>query len=118
MNSERRASTRHYLEIPVRFRCFEVACGDVEITTRAVNISRSGIFMPSPRRLALRSELLMTLRVPTEISGSVFAELQCTGRVVHERAMEDGTMGYGVEIERMAPGRHRLEEAGHLAARV
>lgn len=101
--SEKRSNARCLLQIPVRFRCFEIACADLEISGQTINISRSGLFLTSAQRLKVGSSLSLTLRVPTEISGSAFSELRCKGRVVHEQKLKDGTMGYGVEIERIAP---------------
>jgi hypothetical protein len=86
------------MSIPVRF---QDGSGN-EVRTRATNISRDGLFLNSPRRLPLGASLHMSMRVPTEISGSVFSELHCKGRVVHEAESAEG-IGYGVEIERMAP---------------
>jgi hypothetical protein len=97
--SDRRGNPRLSLTIPVRF---EDGSG-TEVQTHATNISRAGLFLKSPRKLTVGTSLRMSMRVPTEISGSVFSELHCHGRVVHERESAGG-MGYGVEIERMAPG--------------
>jgi hypothetical protein len=101
--SDKRSNARCLLQMPVRFRCFEIARADLEIPGQTINISRSGLFLISAQRLKLGSSLSLTLRVPTEISGSAFNELRCKGRVVHEQKLRDGTMGYGVEIERIAP---------------
>lgn len=101
--SEKRSSPRRWLQIPVLFRSFEIAPGDREIATKTINVSHSGLFLTSPQRLKLGSSLFLTLRVPTEISGSVFAQLKCRGRVGHEQQLGDETLAYGVEIEQMAP---------------
>lgn len=102
-NADNRWFPRYLLNVPVRFRCFEIVCKDVEIATKTLNVSRSGLFMTSPLRLGLGSCLSLSLRVPTEISGSPFGEFRCKGRVVHEQSQKDGTFGYGVEIERTEP---------------
>jgi len=91
--SDRRCDPRFLLVVPVRFQ--HPAGG--EVTTQALNVSRCGIFLKCPQKLAIGSSLSMRLRVPTEISGSVFSELRCTGRVVHERRAE-GEIGYGIAI--------------------
>jgi len=96
---DRRADPRFQLLIPVRFQDW----AGQEVTTHSVNISRSGLFLRSPQKLAVGTLLHMRLRVPTEISGSVFSELRCKGRVVHE-CEAAGEVGYGIEIEKMASG--------------
>jgi hypothetical protein len=92
--SDRRRNPRLLETIPVRFH----DGSGTEVRAFAVNISRAGLFINSPRKLSVGTWLLMRMRVPTEISGSVFSELHCKGRVVHERESIDG-LGYGVEIE-------------------
>jgi hypothetical protein len=94
---DRRASPRFALKIPVRFYCSDVARGE-EIAAHAVNISRTGLYLSSPKRLAVGSALALRLQVPIEISGSAFRELRCTGRVVYEHESSGG-LGYGVQIE-------------------
>jgi len=111
ISPEKRVEFRYPLQIPVRFRCFEMDCTDLEVSTQAVNISRSGLFLISPQRLKLGSLVFLTLHVPTEISGSVFSELRCKGRVVHEQGLKDGAIGYGIEIEQIAPPLRGTREA-------
>jgi hypothetical protein len=98
---ERRSDPRYLLKIPVSFRCFDATRAE-EVSTEATNISRSGMFITSPRPLAVGSSLRMCLRVPTEISGSVFSQLQCIGRVVHEQSAIGGAVGYGIAIEKFS----------------
>jgi PilZ domain len=81
--SERRSSIRHLLEISV---LFQAAQATYPVATKTVDISRTGLFLVSPRKLGLGTAGRLTLRVPTEISGSAFNELHCQGRVVHERS--------------------------------
>jgi PilZ domain len=95
--SDRRCNPRLSLTIPVRFQDGSGA----EVQAHATNISRAGLFLTSPRKLPVGTSLHMSMRVPTEISGSVFSELHCQGRVVHERESPEG-VGYGVEIQKMA----------------
>jgi hypothetical protein len=114
---ERRSDPRYLLNIPVTFRCFDTTRTE-EVTTEATNISRSGMFITSPRPLAVGSSLRMSLRVPIEISGSVFSQLQCIGRVVHERSAVGGAMGYGIAIEKMTRDlRAHVESARPLLTR-
>jgi hypothetical protein len=98
-----RSEVRHQLRVPIRFCSADGSGTDGETCAEAKNISRNGLFMASPKRLIVGSLLMLAMRVPTEISGSVFSELRCMGRVVHEQKMEDGSLGYGVKIEAMAP---------------
>jgi len=102
MHEDARTELRHHLRIPIRFYSTD---GSRETQTEATNISQSGLVMQSPKPLAVGSTLLLVLRVPTEISASVFSELRCMGRVIHEQQTADGKLGYGVKIEAMAPRR-------------
>ena len=98
-----RSELRHPLRVPIRFYSTDGSRLQGETHTEATNISRHGLFMNSPRRLPVGTVLMLVLRVPTEISGSVFNELRCMGRVVHEREMGDGQVGYGIKLEATAP---------------
>lgn len=102
-NFDKRWFPRYLLSVPVRFRCFETVCKDVEIPTKTLNVSRSGLFISSPLRLGLGSYLSLRLRLPAEVAGGFFNEFKCKGRIVHEQRLKDGTHGYGVEIERAEP---------------
>jgi hypothetical protein len=99
---ERRASIRHLLQIPVVFRTPQSthATG-----SKTLDVSHSGLRLLSPRRLKLESTLLLVLRVPTEISGSIFGEFYCEGRVVHEGARTKDGFCYGVSIRQIEPFR-------------
>lgn len=59
--------------------------------------------MTSATRLHIGAVIMLVLRVPTEISGSVFSELRCMGTVIHEQTTKDGKLGYGVKIAAVAP---------------
>jgi hypothetical protein len=109
MRTEKRINHRHSLQIPLRFRRLDRNCKESPVSTHTVDISSSGLCMTSPRHLELGSWLLMTLRVPTELSGSAFGEIECTGRVVRKQTCEDGTDLYGIKLEQMMPSpSHRL----------
>jgi hypothetical protein len=103
LRRDARSELRHQLTIPIRFYSTDGSRSQGETHTEATNISRNGLFMRSPTRLAVGAMLMLVLRVPTEISGSVFSELRCMGRVIHEQQTADGNLGYGVKIEAMAP---------------
>ena len=100
-NPEKRVSPRQLLQIPLRFRILEVGSPDPELASETSNISRSGLFMRSPLPLKVGSSLAITLRVPTYLSGSARSMFQCTGRVVHERELADGHIGYGIQFENL-----------------
>jgi PilZ domain len=98
---EKRTSPRQSLQIPLRFRNVEVGSTEPEFASETTNISRSGLFMCSPLRLKVGVPLAMTLRVPTYLSGSARSVVKCLGRVVHERRLPNGDIGYGIHFERM-----------------
>ena len=98
-NTDRRSYQRHPLAVPVRF-CQGGAAFGTEVNTRSVNISQSGLLITSPVPLAVGSTVLMSIKVPTEISGSAFNELQCLGRIVHESHISD-SLGYGIQLAKM-----------------
>jgi PilZ domain-containing protein len=96
---EKRTSARQSLQIPLRFRVVEVGAAESELASETSNISRSGLFMKSPLPLKVGSPLAMTLRVPTYLSGSARSVVECLGRVVHERRLPNGDIGYGIQFE-------------------
>lgn len=98
-----RKEERHPLRIPIRFCSADGSGSEGTSCAEATNVSRSGLYMTSEARLKVGALLMLVMRVPTEISGSVFNELRCMGRVVHQQETRDGKHGYGVKIEAMAP---------------
>jgi hypothetical protein len=100
INPEKRCEPRLAMQIPMRYRSLDLG-GHKELPTDTQNISHTGLFMRSSDPLKIGSAIFLNLRVPREISGSVFSEIQCTGRVVHERRLSDGQFGYGVQFDRM-----------------
>jgi PilZ domain len=97
---ERRFNFRHLLQVRVVFQTPQMSSA---IVSKTLDISNLGIFLVSPRKLQLQSTVLLSLRVPTEISGSAFGELHCEGRVVHERVTSSGEFGYGISIRSVDP---------------
>ena len=91
----------HAERVPLHFRCLGMGCEDIEYATETVRIWISGFLMRSRRELAAGTILYLRFRVPIEISGSPFSELRSIGRVVSEQALDDGTVGYSVEIEQV-----------------
>lgn len=98
---EKRTSPRQSLQIPLRFRVAEAGSTEPELASETSNISRSGLFMRSPLPLKVGAPLAMTLRVPTYLSGSARSDVKCTGRVVHERHLPNGDIGYGIQFEQI-----------------
>ena len=98
---EKRTSPRQALQIPLRFRVAEAGSTEPELASETSNISRSGLFMRSPLPLRVGAPVAMTLRVPTYLSGSARSDVQCAGRVVHERHLPNGDIGYGIQFEQM-----------------
>jgi len=98
---EKRISPRQSLQIPLRFRVAEGGAIGSELASETSNISRSGLFMHSPLPLTVGAPLAMTLRVPTYLSGSARSEVRCVGRVVHERQLPNGGIGYGIRFEQL-----------------
>ena len=96
---EKRTSPRQSLQISLHFHSMEVGSIEPEITSETSNISRSGLFMRSPLPLKVGAPLALTLRVPTYLSGSARSDVQCSGRVVHERHLPNGDIGYGIQFE-------------------
>jgi hypothetical protein len=78
-----------------------MGASDPEIMSETSNISRTGLFMRSPLRLKIGEPLALVLRVPTYLSGSARSAVQCAGRVVHERRLPSGDLGYGIQFEQM-----------------
>lgn len=97
-------TSSHVERVPLHFRCLGIGCEDVEYATETLKISLYGFLMRSERELTKGTMLYLRLRVPIEISGSPFREMRSIGRVVSEHELEDGTVGYRVEIERAPSG--------------
>jgi hypothetical protein len=103
---EKRNSPRQALHIPLRFHSIEMAATDPDITSETSNISHTGLFMRSPLRLKIGEPLALSLRVPTYLSGSARSDVQCAGRVIHERRLPSGDLGYGVRFEQILNFQH------------
>jgi hypothetical protein len=93
---EKRNFPRQTLQIPLRFRLSEPDAEFPELVSETSNISRSGLFMTCGVQLKLGLPISMTLRIPTYLTGCSGAELNCHGRVIHERRLPNGDIGYGV----------------------
>jgi hypothetical protein len=110
---DRRLFPRYSLRIPVRFRIADLSADMSEHATEAVNVSRYGLLLATRSAMRVGATLDLTVRVPVEISGMAKQEARCKGRIVHECALEDGRIGYGVQIERMTPPCMRVEGHDH-----
>jgi len=93
-------TSSHEERVPLHFRCLGMGCEDVEYATETVRIWLYGFLMKSRKELTRGTILYLRLRVPVEISGSAFRETRSIGRVVSEHELEDGSVGYSVEIAR------------------
>ncbi len=100
---EKRISPRQSLQIPIHFHSLELGADEPEVTSETSNISRTGIFMRSPLPLKVGASLALTLRVPTYLSRRARSDVYCGGRVVHERRLPNGDIGYGIQFERVLP---------------
>jgi hypothetical protein len=98
---EKRNNARQALQIPLRFRSLELDASDPEVPAETSNISRTGLFMRTPRPLKVGTPLSLTLRVPTYLSGDARSDINCMGRVIHERRLPNGDIGYGVQFEQI-----------------
>lgn len=98
-----RTEVRHPLRIPIRFCSADGSGSEGTSYAEAANVSRCGLYMTSVARLKVGAILMLVMRVPAEISGNVFSELRCMGRVIHGQPTKDGKHGYVVKIEAMAP---------------
>ncbi|HTQ60265.1 MAG TPA: PilZ domain-containing protein [Candidatus Solibacter sp.] len=98
--SERRQLARHPLRTPMRFRSTGVAADQSEHFTEALNISRGGFYFASSAPLQVGMPIDVTLRMPSEVTGTHAEELHCAARVVHVKneAYADGRIGFGAEI--------------------
>ncbi len=99
---ERRQLARVNLRTPLRFRVLGVVSDKTEHFTEALNISRGGFYFASSAPLQVGMPLEVTLRMPTDVTGTAPQEMHCTARVVHVRneAYGDGRIGFGAEIEK------------------
>jgi hypothetical protein len=78
---------------------------EIEYATETVKVWLHGFLMRSHKELTTGTVLSLRLRVPREISGSPFSEVHSTGRVVCEHELDDGSVGYLVELERAVSSR-------------
>jgi len=102
MATERRQVARYNMRTPLRFRATNLASDRSEHFTEAINVSRGGFFFASSAPLQVGVPIEVTLRVPSEVTGSKPQETRCTARVVHVRnePYGDGRIGFGAEIEK------------------
>jgi hypothetical protein len=111
---DRRLFPRYSLRIPVRFRIADFSTDMSEHATEAVNVSRYGLLLAARSAMRVGATLDLTVRVPVEISGIARQEARCKGRIVHQCALEDGRIGYGVQIDRMTPPFMHAEGHNHM----
>jgi hypothetical protein len=89
--------------LPVLFRGIGFTSDAEEYVTETVRVSQTWLLIRSPHQLRLGSLLSLRWRAPSEMSGSSFTEMRASGRVVSEHQLDDGSLGYKVNIRRSAP---------------
>jgi hypothetical protein len=91
------------LAIPVSFCCLELGSDFFEYSTNVVSVFKEGFVITSPRRLRKGSVLSLRMRVPSDHFDNTYFENRCTGRVVGEQKLEDGGVGYKVQLDDLLP---------------
>jgi PilZ domain len=99
---EKRRSSRAPAGFSLRFQCLDDGSEAGEYSAQTVNISKDGLLMVSAKHLRVGSSVLLTIRVPVEISGSAFYCTRTLGRIVHRQIPEDGSIRYGVALGRVS----------------
>ena len=99
------ASHPRLQRIPLHFSYLDVCGQAVENAAETVSIGTNGFLMKSSKRLKLGALLALRFRLPVEISGNAVCDLRSSGRVVSEHRLEDGTVGYKVELARVPAAR-------------
>jgi len=100
--TERRASTRLNLKVPLRFRVLAASDSNFQ-ETETVNLSQHGAYFFSEAPPAVGTQLEMNLKMPTEISGKPPTQVRCTGSVVRVERHDfaGGPPGVGVHFDRL-----------------
>jgi hypothetical protein len=106
------------MKIPIRFREMEAISEPEGYTGETTNISRTGVFFITKAPLLLGSVLLLTLRVPKELSGSANSEVQCVARVVRMEWELNDSFGYGTRIDLRHGAAAAVRESNEMAEAV
>ena len=86
----------HGWKLPLRF---EIEGGRFEYSGETIGISPKHFIMVTVAKLRLGSRLRVQIRVPAELSGSAFSEVEIAGWVISGSEMADAKFGYQVEID-------------------
>ncbi len=97
--SERRLKPRCICNYPARLTGLDENRKKIEEDGRAVNLSRSGIFILLNREIPTGSPLLIRVALPTGFLNLGTSKLALHGTVVRGSAVSESTYGIGVKID-------------------
>ena len=86
------------LAIPVSFYCLQLGSDFFEYSTKVVSVFNEGFVITSPRRLRKGGGLSLRVRVPSDQLDGTYFENRCIGHVVAEQNLQDGGVGYRVQL--------------------
>jgi hypothetical protein len=78
---------------------FRVDGGGHYYSGETIGVSPNQFIMATLAKLAVGSRLLVSIRVPVEVSGSSFCDVAVSGSIVSVSRLSDGKFGYQVEME-------------------
>jgi hypothetical protein len=91
------------LAIPVSFCCLELGSDFFEYSTKVVSVFNEGFVITSPRLLRKGSFLSLRMRVPSDHYDGTYFESRCTAYVLAEQRLQDGGVGYKVQLDDAPP---------------
>lgn len=95
---EHRHCPRYILRVPVRFQVLDLEFGIFEQVVESANVSRNGVYLTSRLALPVGKKIYMKLSMPVEVCGLENAESSRIGRIVRNVMLDEGSTGYGVEM--------------------
>jgi hypothetical protein len=97
--SDRRVSTRHNFNIPIRIRLWKSAVP--EQRGQSENLSEGGILFARDAALPIGTVVEVLLKMPELISGKPSTEWLCTGHVVRVEPVDSprGKVGISVQFD-------------------
>ncbi|MGA2481638.1 MAG: PilZ domain-containing protein [Candidatus Acidiferrales bacterium] len=100
-NPDRRSLPRFTLSIPLRLRVLGLTREPADETTESLNVSHRGVSFATRRRFEPGTPIMVSIRIPREVTGRDEMEEGCYGRVVHaQKGIDgDGLICYGVVFE-------------------
>jgi PilZ domain len=98
---ERRSIPRLRLRVTLRLRVIGLLRESADEIAESLNISHRGVCFRTHTRFEVGTPVEVSIRVPSEITGTGSMEERCYGRVVHAQAGPhgDGRICYGVVFE-------------------